>query len=97
VVDPLAASPRQFRLLGIEDVDGRQTYHLRSTYFYPGNLREDVWFSTDQAYMIRLTRTAGDGSVVSRIDNRWLPRTPADLALTTAAIPSGFKELSAPS
>lgn len=35
IVDPLTAASQgvQFRLLGVENVDGRQTYHLRSTYY----------------------------------------------------------------
>jgi hypothetical protein len=97
VVDPLAASPKQFQLIGVEVVDGRNAYHLRSTYFYPENMRLDVWFSTDQAYLIRIVRTGKDGSVVSRIDNHWPSRTPANLALTKVTIPSAFKRLSAPS
>jgi hypothetical protein len=96
--DPLATAPHgvQFRLLGVERVDGQQTYHLRSTYFpYLGNktARLDVWFSTDQDYLIRFTHTARDGNVIQRIDNHWLPRTSANLALLTMAIPSGFKQV----
>jgi hypothetical protein len=99
IVDPLTAAAEgvQFRLLGVENVNGRQTYHLRSTYYpYSGDAgaRWDVWFSTDQDYLIRFTRTTRDGRVVQRIDNRWLPRTTANLALLTTAIPSGFKQVS---
>ena len=54
IVDPLTAASGgvKFRLLGVETADGRPTYHLRSTYF--GNERTDVWFSTDQDYLIRI-------------------------------------------
>jgi hypothetical protein len=98
IVDPLATAPKgvQFRLLGVEGVDGRQTYHLRSTYFpYVGHggARLDIWFSTDQDYLIRFTHTTRGGNVIQRIDNRWLPRTSANLALLTMAIPSGFKQV----
>jgi hypothetical protein len=98
VVDPLvtALPGVQFRLLGVDRVDGRQTYHLRSTYFpylaYKA-ARLDVWFSTDQDYLIRFTHTTRAGNVIQRIDNRWLPRTSANLALLTMAIPSGFKQV----
>ena len=98
IVDPLATAPKgvRFRLLGEESVDGRQTYHLRSTYFpylaYKA-ARLDVWFSTDQDYLIRFTHTTRGGNVIQRIDNRWLPRTSANLALLTMAIPSGFKQV----
>ncbi len=77
-------------------MDGRQTYHLRSTYSpYSENetARSDVWLSTDQDYLIRLTRTTRGGNVIQRVDNRWLPRTAANLALLTTAIPSGFKQV----
>jgi hypothetical protein len=98
IIDPVASTPKgvQLRLLGVESVDGRQTYHLRSTYFpYLGNeaARLDVWFSTDQDYLIRFTHTTRGGNVIQRIDNRWLPRTTANLALLTMAIPSGFKQV----
>ena len=98
VIDPLVTAPPgvQFRLLGVDRVDGRQTYHLRSTYFpYLGNkpARLDVWFSIDQDYLIRFTHTTRAGNVVQRIDNRWLPRTSANLALLTMALPSGFKQV----
>ncbi len=98
IVDPLAVtSPGvQFRLLGVESVDGRHTYHLRSTYFLDSpneTVRLDVWFSTDQDYLIRYTRTTRAGNVISSVDNRWLPRTKANLALLTTAIPSGFKQV----
>jgi hypothetical protein len=100
VIDPLAArSPgEQFRLLGVEDVDGRQTYHLRSTYFpYADNetTRSDGWVSTDQDYFIRGTLTTKGGKVIQRVDNHWLPRTSANLALLTTAIPGSFKKVSA--
>lgn len=93
IVDPLTAASNgvKFRFLGVEKADGRQTYHLRSTYF--GNERTDVWFSTDQDYLIRIATTNRDGHVVHRIDNHWLPRTPANLALLTTAIPSSFKQV----
>ena len=99
IIDPLVTGQPgvQFRLLGVENVDGRQTHHLRSTYFpHLGNepTRLDIWFSTDQDYLIRYTRTTKGGNVVQRVDNRWLPRTPATLALLTTAIPSGFKQVS---
>jgi hypothetical protein len=95
IVDPLATAPKgvEFRLLGEESVDGRQTYHLRSTYFPELGVRLDIWFSTDQYYLIRFTHTTRDGKVIQRIDNRWLPRTSANLALLTMAIPSGFKQV----
>jgi hypothetical protein len=99
VIDPLAPGV-QFRLMGVERVDGRQTYHFRSTYIpYGGNesARSDVWLSTDQYYFIRGTHTTKAGKVIQRVDNRWLPRTPANLALLTAAIPSGFEQIPASS
>ena len=99
IIDPLETGQPgvRFRLLGVERVDGRQTYHLRSTYFpYSGNetARLDVWFSTDQDYLIRGTHTTRGGSVVQSVDNHWLPRTSANLALLTTAIPGGFKQTS---
>jgi hypothetical protein len=96
VVDPLTSSPEgvRFSLIGVEQVDGRQAYHLRSTYTpSQPNTRIHAWFSTDQAYLVRLTRTTKDGTVVQRIDNRWLPRTRAELALLKATIPKGFKQV----
>ena len=81
----------KFRLLGVERLDGRETYHLRSAYF--GNERLDVWFSTDQDYLVRIVRTKTGGKIIQRIDNHWLPRTSANLALLTTAIPSGFKQV----
>jgi hypothetical protein len=81
-------------------VDGQQTYHLRSTYIpkEPNEpARLDVWFSTNRDYLIRYTRTTRGGKVVQRVDNHWLPRTPANLALLTTAIPSSFKQVSASS
>jgi len=100
VIDPLETGQPgvQFRLLGVENVDGEQTYHLRSTYFSyrPSEpARLDVWFSTHQDYLIRFTHTTRAGKVIQRIDNHWLPRTPANLALLTTAIPSSFKQVSA--
>jgi hypothetical protein len=97
IIDPLGQPGVRFRLLGVENVDGRQTYHLRSTY-YPyanGSARSDVWLSTDHDYFIRGTHTTRGGKVIQRIDNHWLPRTPANLALLTTAIPSSFKQVSA--
>ena len=100
IIDPLTQKGVRFRFIGIERVDGRQTYHFRSTYFpYAGNetVRVDAWFATDRYYVIRFTRTTRAGAVVLRVDNRWLPRTQATVALLTAPIPSGFKEVQAPS
>jgi hypothetical protein len=89
------------RFLAVEEVDGRQTYHLRSTYFRDGYgepiARLDFWFSTDQDYLIRLIRTTKAGKIVQSVNNRWLPRTPPALALTTAPIPTGFKRVAFPS
>jgi hypothetical protein len=98
-IDPLATGQQgvQFRLLGVESVDGEQTYHLRSTYFpYSGNEMAslDVWLKTDRYYLIRLIRTTRGGKVIQRVDNHWLPRTSANLALLRSAIPSGFKQVS---
>jgi hypothetical protein len=93
IVDPLAASVKKFRLLGVQKVDGREAYHLRSTYTFQDDERVDVWYSTDQPYLIRWTRTTKQGTVGERVDNRWLQRTRANLALTTATIPSGFKQV----
>ena len=100
IIDPLETGQPgvRFRLLGVENVDGRQTYHLRSTYFrYAENetARSDVWLSTDQDYFIRGTHTTRGGKVIQRVDNHWLPRTRANLALLTTAIPSSFKQVSA--
>jgi hypothetical protein len=103
VIDPLVTGQPgvQFRLLGVENVDGRQTYHFRSTSYFPYLLSEptraDVWLSTDQDYFIRGTHTTKGGNVIQRIDNHWLPRTRANLALLTTAIPSGFRQISASS
>jgi hypothetical protein len=97
IIDPLGQPGVKYRLLGVEGVDGRQTYHLRSTYFPHGvneTARLDVWFSTDQEYLIRFTRTTSGGKIIQRVDNHWLPRTPANLALLTTAIPSSFKQVS---
>jgi hypothetical protein len=100
IVDPLGAASDgvQFRLLGVESVDDRQTFHLRSTYFpHSGSetARWDVWFSTDHDYLIRFTMTTRDGNVIQRVDNYWLPRTSTNRALLTRAIPSGFKQVPA--
>lgn len=99
IVDPLSAASAgvQFRFLGVEYVDGHKTYHFRSTYYIDiGDVaaRVDVWFSNDQDYLIRITVTTRKGNVVQRVDNHWLSRTSANLALTTTAIPSGFKQVS---
>jgi hypothetical protein len=101
IIDPLVTGQTgvRFTLLGVENVDGQQTYHLRSSYFpyRTGPARLDVWFSTDQDYFIRGTHTTRGGKVIERVDNHWLPRTPANLALLTTPIPSGFKQISASS
>ena len=95
--DPLDALPEsQFRLLGVDVADGRPAYHFRSSYTpYMGSVsaRLDVWFSTDQSYLIRYTWTTRGGSVIQRIDNWWLPRTRANLALLNATIPRRFKQV----
>jgi hypothetical protein len=98
IVDPLTATTQDahFSLLGVERVDGTQTYHLRSTYSIPspdGTVRLDVWFSTDRDYLIRYTRTTRTGRVVSSVDNHWLPRTATNLALLTKTLPSGFRQV----
>jgi len=98
IVDPLAAASAgvQFRILGVESVDGRRTYHLRSSYFPDSaneSVRLDVWFSTDHDYLIRYTRTTRGGNVIQRIDNHWLPRTSANLDRLTMAIPGRFKQV----
>jgi hypothetical protein len=97
IVDPLADLPdgARFTLLGMELVDGRQTYHFRSAYVYPSKTRMDLWFSTDHQYLIRITRTAKNGATVERVDNHWLPRTPANLALTKASVPTRYRQVSA--
>jgi hypothetical protein len=102
IVNPLADRPEgaRLRLLGVVNVDGRKAYHFRSAYVYPSTTsttRMDIWVSAPQAYLIRYTATTKQGKVIKRVDNRWLPRTPANVELTTATIPSGFKQLSAPS
>jgi hypothetical protein len=99
IANPTAAISQGVQFLGVERVDGRQTYHLRSTQFVDspnGPARVDIWLSTNQDYVIRQTRTTRAGNVIQRIDNYWLPRTSANLALATMAIPSGFKQVSAP-
>lgn len=100
VIDPLGQAGMRFRFIGVERVDGRQTYHFRSAYFvYRGNelARSDVWLSTDQYYFIRGTHTTKGGEVIQRVDNHWLPRTLANLALLTTVIPSSFRQIPASS
>jgi hypothetical protein len=101
--DPLTVASEgvRFTLVGVESVDGQQTYHLRSTYvphsaYGNQTARYDVWFSINQDYLIRITRTTRGGNVVQRVDNHWLPRTSANLAHLTMAIPNGFKQVAAP-
>lgn len=90
-------------LVGPAMIDGRETFHLRRPLpkfsvpagpngFRPPQPAElDMWIDPTSFLPVAEETLAGNGEVLSRTDDEWLPRTPANLAEVNFVAPPGLK------
>jgi hypothetical protein len=81
-------TPPRVSLLGEQTIDGRSTFHLR--YVVTGVLAATIDLWIDRSTYLPLHQKVVADQRITINDFTWLPRTKANLARVTVAVPRGF-------